>query len=87
MLMVGFRLLMGFWKIIAIFAPRMLRMETSLSPISSVPSSSTDPASTRPRLGSSPMMARAVEVFPAPVSPMMPRVSRFSSAILTPWTA
>ena len=74
--MEGFKEVMGSWKIMEIFSPRIPLL--SLSPIfnMSFPSNMISPEVTFPGgVGRSPMMVMAVVVLPAPVSPTNPSVS------------
>ena len=73
MLITGFRLVMGSWKIIAISAPRMDRRVRSPQRNKSVRSPARRRSVASPphaaSLGSNPIAARAVTVLPLPDSP------------------
>ena len=87
MLFTGFSDVIGSWKIIAIFVPRMSRISLADALRISWPSSSTEPSSSPLRRSTSPMTDRQVTLFPEPDSPTMPSVSPFSTEKLTPETA
>ena len=79
MLFTGFSDVIGSWKIIAIFVPRMSRISLADALRISWPSSSTEPSSSPLRRSTSPMTDRQVTLFPEPDSPTMPSVSPFST--------
>ena len=90
--MVGFREVDGSWKIMPISLPRILRMLSSESVVSSRPFSLMLPPTIEPPVGSSFMIDNAVIVLPQPDSPTMPTVSPGwtwtdtpSTACTTPW--
>ena len=84
---VGFSEDSGSWKIIPISSPRILRISSGLSPVSSRPASLIEPAAMWPPLGSSCMIVSAVIVLPQPDSPTTPSVSPSSTCSVTPSTA
>ena len=86
--MTGLRLVIGSWKIIAIFPPRTVRISASLFLSRSSPSKRISPDRTTPGgEGIRRMMPSAVVVLPAPVSPTKPRVSPRPSRRFRPSTA
>jgi hypothetical protein len=84
---VGFRLVIGSWKTIAIWRPRTSSSSRRLSRVSSRPSKRTEPPTTRPFFGSSPMIESAVTDLPQPDSPTIASDAPSSTAKLTPSTA
>ena len=74
----GFRLVAGSWKMMLMRRPRILRMLRSGRPMSSVPSSVTVPAATRPLSGSKRSKDRAVMDLPQPDSPTRAKVCPLS---------
>jgi len=79
---------MGSWKIMEIFPPRIRRICFSESFSRSSPSNRIDPFTISPGgSGTSPMIPRAVVVFPAPVSPTRPILSPLSREKVMSFTA
>ena len=84
----GLRLVMGSWKIMEIFAPRISRSRFPLSLKISAPWNSTSPPTIFPGgLWTRFMMERFVTDFPEPDSPTMPITSPFLREKDTPSTA
>ena len=84
----GLRLVMGSWKTMEIWLPRISRILASGIVVMSSPLKVMVPPEMRPtRWGSRRRMLSAVVVLPAPVSPTRPRVSPFSRDRFTPLTA
>ncbi|KAG1387040.1 hypothetical protein G6F59_016583 [Rhizopus arrhizus] len=71
----GFKEVMGSWKIIEIWLPRMARMDFSGRASRSRPSNSMRPPATRPGARSRRMMDSDVTLLPQPDSPTRPSVS------------
>ena len=71
----GFRVIIGSWKIIAMLAPRSLRISCSGFPTSSIPLNRIEPETTRPGGSTSPRMEKPVTDLPDPDSPARPRIS------------
>ena len=65
----------GLWKMAAILAPRMARIRAPDSPVSSWPSSRTEPVTAAPAVSASPSTARIVIDLPEPLSPARPTIS------------
>src|SRR6185437_7731436 len=86
MVMVGFRLVIGSWKTVAICLPRTRRIWAASSGTRSFPDSSTEPETMRPPGGSIFMMDMAVMVLPQPDSPTRPTVSPRRTVNDTPST-
>ena len=90
MAIMGFKAVMGSWKIMEIRLPRMACIWGSFMSRRDSPLKRMLPLRISPvRSGNSRSTERAVVVFPAPVSPTSPRVSPFSSCRFTPlraWT-
>jgi hypothetical protein len=77
----------GSWNTIEISRPRKRRSDDSGSSSNSVSSRRTEPLTVTPRLGSSPMMASEVTLFPHPDSPTSPTVEPAGTSKLSPSTA
>src|SRR5690606_1970441 len=73
---IGLSEVIGSWKIIAISLPRTRRISSSGSVSNSRPASRTLPSTRLELAGRSPMIERAVTLFPEPDSPTMATVSR-----------
>ena len=85
--MTGFRLVIGSWKIMEIFSPRIFLRSSSSSFVKSRPSNRISPSATFPVVPiRSPMTDRAVTLLPLPDSPTIPRVVPSLSSISTPST-
>ncbi len=87
MVIVGLSEVSGSWKIMPISLPRMWRIASSDSVLSSWPSSLMLPPTIEPPPGSRFMIDNAVIVLPQPDSPTMPSVSPGSTWSVTPSTA
>ena len=83
----GLSALIGSWKIIDIFGPRIRFRSDWRSGTRSWPSSRTSPEVTRASGGSTPRMARRVMLLPEPDSPTSPSASPRSTSNDTPSTA
>ena len=83
----GFRLVIGSWKIIEMWLPRMARISRFESVSRSRPLKMTSPPATRPGGSSSPITDRAVTLFPEPDSPTMARTSPSRTEKVTSITA
>ncbi len=68
------RLVIGSWKIIAIWFPRSLRSLAGLMLVSSCPSKRMEPDTRETLAGKRPITASADTVFPEPLSPTNPSV-------------
>ena len=76
MVRMGLRLVMGSWKIVAIFAPRMPSQSLSLlSLVRSFPWNITEPFVTAPLDSSMPVKVLVKTDLPEPLSPTMAKVS------------
>ena len=85
---VGFRDVIGSWKIIAMSFPRTSSSWRSPSVVSSCPSKTTEPSTIfAGGLGIRPMIESAVTDFPQPDSPTMPSVLPSATEKETPSTA
>ena len=87
MVFTGFSEVIGSWKIIPIFTPRISRMRCCDAPSISSPSSRTEPLTVAALRSTSPITVRNVTLFPEPDSPTTPSVFPRSTEKLTPETA
>src|SRR5262245_37955717 len=83
----GLSVIIGSWKIIATFRPRIVRHLSSAAPTSSCPLSLMEPATIRPGGSIRPRIERPVTVLPEPDSPTSPITTPRSSETSTPSTA
>ena len=75
----GLKASAGLWKMAAIRRPRIARSLAADSPISSWPSSRTEPVTAAPAVPASPSTARIVIDLPEPLSPARPTISPAST--------
>ena len=83
----GLSAVRGSWKIMLIFAPRMLRISSSGSFRRSWPRKNTSPLMRASFLVTSPITVRKLTLLPEPDSPTTPRVSPGETVNETPSTA
>src|SRR6185503_16322680 len=83
----GLSVIIGSWNTIAMRAPRMRRISSSLSFRRSVPSKKIRPPTMRPGGSTRPRIENPVTVLPQPDSPTRPSTSPGRTSKLTPSTA